>query len=119
MEDLVKEGQMEAITLENILKNLEKLDIHSWTIVTKNRGIDITNTILTAETNGLKFYFDNKYCLSIEDLETGYTISCYYHDKQNKILKKMMEEFYKKTYTALINYQAGKIEEKLENFLGK
>lgn len=108
---------MGKVKLEDILEKLEKMDIRCWNIITKKRGFDIIEATLTAENSGLKFYLDED-CLSIEDLETNYSIGYDYRfDKQYKAFKEVMEKFYEKTYTTLREYQKGKIEEKLKNFL--
>lgn len=99
--------KMEKQELEKIIKKLESLDIRAWSL---------KHDALTAETGGIRFYF-NWYgicSLKIEDTENGFSFSRYPEDKSSK---KIFKEFYTKTCGALNKYQKENLKEKLNNLL--
>lgn len=113
---------MKNLELEKILQKLEKLDIREWTadnltsciesISVKTEGIEFC---LKKETPGLGAH----YSLSIKNTGDEVWVIEYLHDKEDRVSKKLIREFYEKTNTRIMEYKTKQLKEKLNNFVSE
>ncbi len=105
----------ETLKLEKIIQKLETFDIHEWIIYKHSMSIKANGIefCLRENTYGInKYYF-----LSIKNIEDNAELIEYNSYCKNKILVKMVGDFYEKTRTLLMDYKSKVLEERLDTFL--